>query len=82
MASDENNAHIALEVTDSAKNNTFIDCEVKGGARVGGAGNQFIRTNVDSIKREHPFLYGVGVIGAVVGIPASLIAIIQFLFRN
>lgn len=48
----------ALIITEKAKNNTFIDCEIQG-AEIRGQNTRMIRTKIFNYAKNHPVWTGV-----------------------
>lgn len=68
-----------VELTETAKDNCFTDCEINGGVKVAGSGNQFVRTRIHKFKREHPFFYWLSVLAAIITV---LIALNSFFAKD
>ncbi len=77
MKLNNRNNHVALEITETAKNNRFTDTTVHGNIKLAGENNSFIRTTIFSIKREHPLLFWLGVVASIIGIVTGLIFLVQ-----
>lgn len=41
----ENNKRVALHITNRAKNNTFVDCDIQG-AKIEGKGTKMLRSRI------------------------------------
>ncbi|MCK9360833.1 hypothetical protein M0Q28_01230 [Patescibacteria group bacterium] len=80
MKSDKNSERIALELTDTARDNIFVDSTVHGRVKVAGKGNKFFRTKVFLWKKEHPVWFLLGVVASIFGIITGLISFYQFFF--
>lgn len=69
---------MSLLVTEEAKNNKFEDCVSYGKTEVRGKGNSFIRTKFIEYKKEHPVVFWIGLISAIMSIlGVSIISLIQ-----
>lgn len=71
----KNNQRTALHVTKEAKNNTFVDCNIVGGARIEGRGTKMIRTTIVQFSHDHPVYWWSGIVLAV-GFLADLVSLI------
>jgi len=72
-----NDKHVAIEMTEKAQNNTFVDCEINGSVKMAGVGNKMIRTKINLFKKEHPFFFWLGVFASVIGIIGFIFQIIK-----
>ena len=69
---------MSLLVTEEAKNNKFENCVSYGKTEVRGKGNSFIRTKFIEYRKEHPVVFWIGLISAVLSIlGVSIISLIQ-----
>lgn len=71
------NNHTAVEMTEKAKNNIFVDCEINGSVKMAGIGNKMIRTKINLFKKEHPFFFWLGVFASITGIIGFIFQIIK-----
>jgi len=76
------NEHIVVEITEPAKNTSFVDCEIYGKVKNAGQYSTFIRTKICKFKKNHPFWFYLGNIGIVLGIPASIIALFNLFSKS
>lgn len=59
---------VALHITDKAKNNTFVDCDIQG-AKIEGKGTKMFGTRIlNDFRREHPMLIKTIAAGLAVGL--------------
>lgn len=72
------NGHITLKLTESTKNNVFINSHIHGGVEIAGQGNSFIETQINTLKEEHPFWYWFGILGTFIGIITGLMFLAQY----
>lgn len=75
---DTNKGRVAVKMTESARNNVFINSQINGRLELGGQGNSFIETRVDTLKREHPFWFWFTAAGTFVGIITGIIFLAQY----
>lgn len=73
-----NTNYVAVKLTESARNNVFIDSQIRGGVEVAGQGNSFIETKINSLKAEHPFWFWFGTFGTLIGIITGLMFLAQY----
>jgi hypothetical protein len=69
------NHRVALHVTEEAKDSTFVDCDIIGGARIEGRGTLMLRTKIIQFSKEHPVYWWSGLVVAI-GFLANLISIL------
>ena len=60
--------HVALKMTESAKNNVFINSPIHGQLELSGQNNKFINSKISVFKQKHPFQFWVGVISFITGL--------------
>lgn len=68
-----NNERVALHVMKGAKNNSFIDCNIVGGARIEGEKTEMIRTKIVQFSKDHPILWSSFLITLVAGLVTGII---------
>lgn len=69
---DINHGHIAVSMTESGRNNVFINSQINGGLEISGQGNSFITTKITPFKKEHPFWFWLSTVGVILGIITGL----------
>jgi len=73
---EEKNQRVALHVTKEAKDSTFVDCDIIGGARIEGRGTLMLRTRIIQFSKEHPVYWWSGLV-IVIGFLADLISVVS-----
>lgn len=76
-----NKNHIAVNITEKAKGNLFIDSEIHGGVRIAGQDNSFLRTRISKIRHKHPFWFWLGIFGTTITIITGIINMLSY-FSN
>lgn len=75
---DSNHGHVTVKMTESAKNNVFINSQIHGGIEIGGQGNSFINTKISTLREKHPFWFWFGIVGTFIGIITGLMYLAQY----
>ena len=76
-----NQGHVAVRMTESARNNVFINSHIHGGVEIAGEGNRFIETTINTLKekeKKHPFWFWFTTIGTLIGIITGLMYLAQY----
>lgn len=73
-----NKGHVAVKITESARNNVFINSHIRGGVEIAGQGNSFIETKINALKEEHPFWFWFGTVGTLIGIITGSMFLAQY----
>jgi hypothetical protein len=68
--------HIALEMTEKAKNNIFDRCIVYGKVSIAGTGNKMKRTIIYQFTQKHPIIFWITLIASVLTIMGFFIQIL------
>jgi hypothetical protein len=64
----ENNERVALHITDKAKNNTFVDCDIQG-AKIEGKGTKMVGSRIlNNFAEKHPTTFKTILVGFIIGI--------------
>lgn len=64
----KNNERVALHLTDKAKNNTFVDCDIQG-AKIEGKGTKMTRSRIlNDFVEKHPTVFKTIMVGLIIGI--------------
>lgn len=75
---DINIGHVAVKMTESARNNVFINSQIHGRVEIAGQGNSFIETKINTLKEKHPFWFWFTAIGTLIGIITGLMFLAQY----
>ncbi len=70
------NDRTTLELTETSRGNKFIDSEIRGRVKISGVENEFVRTRIMHMKREHPVWFWAATIASLIG---ALAVIAQFI---
>lgn len=73
--------HVAVRMTESARNNVFINSHIHGGVEIAGEGNSFIETTINTLrekKEKHPFWFAFMALGTLIGIITGLMYLAQY----
>ncbi len=75
---DSGRGHVAVKMTESARNNVFINSQIHGGMEIAGQGNNFIETKINPLKEKHPFWFWFGTVGTFIGIITGLMYLADY----
>lgn len=67
----------AVHISKKARDTTFVDSEIIGGAKIEGRGTKMIRTTIQEFSKKHPVASKVTIL-AFIAVIADLISIYFF----
>ena len=73
-----NKGRVAVRMTESARNNVFINSHIHGGVEISGQGNSFIETKINAFKKEHTFWFWFATLGTLIGIITGSMFLAQY----
>ena len=68
--------NLALHITEQAKDNTFVDCDINGGAKIEGKGTKMIRTTINNFKKEYPTIWYILLTSLILPFVVSIVSLI------
>lgn len=72
---------MVLEITKTAKDNVFVNCEINGKTRIEGKGTKMISTRINEIKKDHPFVFWIGFAASLIAVGGFLLSFIEWLVK-
>lgn len=75
---DSSREHVAVKLTESARNNVFVNSQIHGNVEIAGHGNSFIETKINILKEKHPFWFWFGTAGTLIGIITGLMYLADY----
>lgn len=66
----------ALHITEQAKDNTFVDCDINGGAKIEGKGTKMLRTTINDFKKEYPAIWYILLTALILPFLVSIVSLI------
>lgn len=67
---------LTLHLTKEAEGNVFLDSRVYGSTRIEGKENKFINTVFRNVRKEHPFVFWISLLGSIASIASLAIYLI------
>lgn len=72
----KSNMRNALIITENAKDNTFVNCEINGSTMLAGKNNKFTNTVFRSLSKQPKGLIVLEVLAAILTIVSGILAVL------